>query len=83
MPEQPALEELHPMERTHAVAMAFFECHCMNEEPDMECSSTVASLVVCKQVFYESSIQKPKKTLVKCNSGLLCSSFRPWSQKVS
>lgn len=43
MPEQPALEGLHPTEGTHAGVMAFFECHCMSEGPEMECSSTVAS----------------------------------------
>lgn len=61
MPEQPVLEELYPMEGTHAGAMNFFECYCMNEGPDTESSSTVASLVVYKQAFYKSSIQKLQK----------------------
>lgn len=61
MPEQPVLEELHPMEETHAGTMALFECHCMNEGPDMQSSSMIASLVVYKQVFYKSSIQSIQK----------------------
>lgn len=56
MPEQPVLEGLHPMEGTHAGAMSFSECHCINEVSHTESASMVASLVVCKQVLYKSSI---------------------------